>query len=148
MLGKLLFFVLRSRPFPSCCEPHYQSEAKSKVFIMKISFYSYANKTNFHTKSFALSLGFIMRFTATCKWTIVSTQTILHFLMPQCLPVTFSCYFNVPSCALWSVVICVMSQTLFQYKVDIELFKVKKAGLSWSVWSGKDVTAEFFFHSR
>ena len=26
------------RPFPSSCEPHYKSEAKCKVFIMKISF--------------------------------------------------------------------------------------------------------------
>ena len=31
---------------------------------MKISFYSYANKTNFHMESFALSLAFVMRFTA------------------------------------------------------------------------------------
>ena len=34
-------------------------------FIMKISFHSYANKINFHMKSFARSLAFIMRFTAT-----------------------------------------------------------------------------------
>ena len=34
---------------------------------MKISFHSYANKTNFHLKSFALSLAIIMRFTATRK---------------------------------------------------------------------------------
>ena len=39
-------------------------------FIMKISFRSYANKTNFRMKSFALSLAFIMRFTATWKWPI------------------------------------------------------------------------------
>ena len=39
------------------------SEAKCKVFIGKISFHSYANKTDFHRKSFALSLAFIMRFT-------------------------------------------------------------------------------------
>ena len=37
---------------------------------MKISFISYANKTNFHMKSFALSLAFIARFTATRKWPI------------------------------------------------------------------------------
>ena len=36
-----------NRPFPSCCEPHYESEGKCKVFVMKISFHSYANKTNF-----------------------------------------------------------------------------------------------------
>ena len=33
-----------NRPFPSCCEPHFESEAKCKVFIMKISFHSNANK--------------------------------------------------------------------------------------------------------
>ena len=61
-----------NRLFPSCFEPHYDSEAKCKVIIMKISFHSYANKTNFHMKSFALSLAFIMRFTATRKWPIQS----------------------------------------------------------------------------
>ena len=59
-----------NRPFPSCIEPHYESEAKYKVFVMKISVHSYANKTNFHMKSFALSLAFIVRFTATRKWPI------------------------------------------------------------------------------
>ena len=48
-------------------EPHCQSEAKYKVFIVKISFNSYANKTNFHMESLALTLAFIMRFTATRK---------------------------------------------------------------------------------
>ena len=60
-----------NRPFPSCFEPHYESEAKCKVFVMKISFHSYANKANFHMKSFALSLAFIVRFTATRKCPIV-----------------------------------------------------------------------------
>ena len=36
-----------NRPFPSCFEPRYESEAKSKVFVMKMSFHSYANKTIF-----------------------------------------------------------------------------------------------------
>ena len=39
---------------------------------LKISFHSYANKTNFHDKNFALSLAFITRFTATRKWPILS----------------------------------------------------------------------------
>ena len=39
-------------------EPHYESEAKYKAF----SFNSYANKTNFHMKTFALSLASVMRF--------------------------------------------------------------------------------------
>ena len=55
-----------NRPLPSCFEPH-ESEAKCKVFVVKIGFLSYANKTNFHVKSFALSLAFIVRFTATRK---------------------------------------------------------------------------------
>ena len=38
---------------PNCFEPHYESEAKCKVFIVKISFHSScssANKTNFQMK--------------------------------------------------------------------------------------------------
>ena len=38
--------------------PHCISEAKCKVFVMKISFRSYANKTNFHMKSMAISVSF------------------------------------------------------------------------------------------
>ena len=37
------------------------------VFVIKISFHSYANETHFHMKSFALSLAFIMRFKTTRK---------------------------------------------------------------------------------
>ena len=61
-----------NRPFSSCFAPHYESEAKCKGFIMKISFHSYANKTNFHMKSFALSLAFIVSFSATRKWPILA----------------------------------------------------------------------------
>ena len=65
-----------NRPFSSWFEPHCESEATCKVFITKISFQSYANKANFHMKSFALfSLVFILRFTATRKWAI-------HFVFP------------------------------------------------------------------
>ena len=52
-----------NRPFASCCEPHYESEAKCEVFII----HSYAKKTDFYMKSFALSLTFIMRFTTTIR---------------------------------------------------------------------------------
>ena len=44
-----------NRPFPSCFEPHYESEAKSKVFVMEIGYPSYANETNFHMKSLYLA---------------------------------------------------------------------------------------------
>ena len=60
-----------NKPFPSCFELHYESEAKCKVFVIKISFHSNVNKTNFHMKSFALSLASIMRFTATRKWSVL-----------------------------------------------------------------------------
>ena len=64
-----------NRPFPSCLKPNYESEAKCKVFVMKISVHSYANKTNFHMKSFAFGLAFIGRFTATQKWPITFAFT-------------------------------------------------------------------------
>ena len=67
-----------NRPFPSRFEPHYESEAKCKVFVMKIGFHSNANKTNFHMKSFALSLAFIVRFTATRKWPITPDIDLNH----------------------------------------------------------------------
>ena len=40
--------------FSSCFEPHYENEIPYNVIKMKISFHSYANKTNFHVKTFAL----------------------------------------------------------------------------------------------
>ena len=42
----------------------------AKAFHMKISFVCIWTKTNFYNKNFALSLTFIMRFTATRKWPI------------------------------------------------------------------------------
>ena len=57
-----------NRPFPSCFEPRYESDASCIVFIVKISLHSYAKKTNLHMKSFALSLAFGMRFKDTRKW--------------------------------------------------------------------------------
>ena len=44
-----------NRPFSSCFEPH-ESDARCIVFIMKISFHSYANKTNFRVKSLVVVL--------------------------------------------------------------------------------------------
>ena len=63
------FYAFVNKPFPSCFEPHYESEAKCKVFVLEISFHSYANKTsNFHMKNFALSLAFIVKLRLTRKW--------------------------------------------------------------------------------
>ena len=50
------------------CNRHNESEAKCTAFVMKTWFHSYANKTHFHTKSFTLSLVFVIRFKATQKW--------------------------------------------------------------------------------
>ena len=44
------------RPFLSCLNPVFRSEAKSKAIDMKMNFYSHVNKTHFHKKGFALSL--------------------------------------------------------------------------------------------
>ena len=54
----VLSYYIVNRSFLSCFEHHNESEANCKVFVMK---------TNFHMKSFALSLAFIVRFTATQK---------------------------------------------------------------------------------
>ena len=68
-----------NRPFPNCCEPHYESDAKCKVFHMKISFvHSLYYENYFHNKNFALSLTFIMRFKATKKWPNVQCTCTIH----------------------------------------------------------------------
>ena len=56
-----LNFIMKARP------------KKCKLFIMKISSRLYTNESNFHMKSFPLSLAFIMRFTATQKWLIMDS---------------------------------------------------------------------------
>ena len=68
--------IKANRPFPSCFEPHYESDAECKGFVAKISFHSYANKTTFHMKSFALSLFFIVRLTAIWKWPIKAKEVL------------------------------------------------------------------------
>ena len=78
-LFALFVKIAGNRPFPSCFEPHYESEAKCKFFVLIISFHSYANKTNFNMKSLALSLAFIVRFTATRKWPISVARANNYF---------------------------------------------------------------------
>ena len=59
---------------------------------MKIGFHSYANETNFHMKSFALSLAFILRFKATRKWPILlrcNKSPSRHFMCVQKKKATF-----------------------------------------------------------
>ena len=48
---------------------------------MKISFHSDGNKIDFHMKSFALSLAFVMKFKATPKWPII--KMISPFTRPS-----------------------------------------------------------------
>ena len=64
--------LYKNSPVPSCCGPHYESEAKCKALHIKITFVYMSMKTNFHNKKFALSLAFIMRFKATQKWPIAN----------------------------------------------------------------------------
>ena len=56
----------KNRPLPSCCEPHYENEAKCKA----ISSVCIGMKFDFNNKSFLHSLTFIMRFKATRKWPV------------------------------------------------------------------------------
>ena len=56
-------FIFANKSLLSCFEHRYES-----VSSRKLVFIHFATKTNFHMKSFALSLTFIMRFTATRKW--------------------------------------------------------------------------------
>ena len=57
----------------SCFKPRYENEPSCTIFIVKITFHSSTNKTNFHMKSFPLSLTFVMRFKATRKWPLSET---------------------------------------------------------------------------
>ena len=62
---------------------------------MKISFHSHANKTNFHKQSFALSLAFIMRFTATRKWPIEAKEDATPHGNNTCLKISTHMKFSV-----------------------------------------------------
>ena len=78
------FVISRAnRPFQSCFEPHYESEAKCKVYIMQISFHSYANKTYFHMNNFVLSFAFITKLTATRTWPIRSQLPAIFCIVYQ-----------------------------------------------------------------
>ena len=55
---------------------------------MKISFHSYANKTNVHIERFALSLAFIMKFTTTWKWPIAIVVVKAAFLIVSPLKIS------------------------------------------------------------
>ena len=46
--------VNNNTSFPSSFKPLFESEAKCRAIDMKVIFYSHANKTHFHKKSFAL----------------------------------------------------------------------------------------------
>ena len=68
------------------CNRHYESEAKCKTFVMKTRFYSYANKTNLHTKSFTLSLALVIRFKTTQKWLITLSAAQYKCLKKKVIP--------------------------------------------------------------
>ena len=55
------------RPFLSCLNPVFRSEAKSKAIDMKMNFYSHVNNTHFLKKGFALGLVLKVRVLVTWK---------------------------------------------------------------------------------
>ena len=63
-----------NRPFPSCPYPLFQSEAKYEVIDIKMTFYSHANKTQFHKESFPLGAVLKTTYFGTRKWPITSTS--------------------------------------------------------------------------
>ena len=73
---KYFFTVLR--PFPSCSNIFFLSEAEWEVIDVKMILYFHANKTYFHKKGFALSLVYRVRVFVTRKWSVtVYTSTSL-----------------------------------------------------------------------
>ena len=83
--------------FPSSFKPLFESEAKWRAIDMKVIFYSHANKTHFHKKSFALlrphfesgsfwnSEMACFFFVLCCKLTKNSKQKIQEELKEKCL---------------------------------------------------------------
>ena len=57
-------------PFPSGKNSHFQNQAKSKTFLVKMSFIWMRTKNHFHISSFALSLALKQRLAAAGKWPI------------------------------------------------------------------------------
>ena len=81
----LLFHSLSNRRFPSCLSPLFQSGSWCEAFHMEISFIHMlmnqnlrVNKTNFHTKGFALGLALEQRRKATRKSPIQPTLCLLQ----------------------------------------------------------------------
>ena len=60
-----------TRPFPSCCKPLFQSEAKCKAIDKRMILYSHANKTEFDKKGSALHLILKVRVFGTWKWPVI-----------------------------------------------------------------------------
>ena len=113
-------YINSIRPLPSYCEPHYESEAMSIVFIMNISFHSYAKKTTctFHIKSFAPSLTLITGFTATQKWPIISELSSVYMPCEPRLLYETNIYQQIPKVTK----ICI--ELLDEVRTSVYYFKV------------------------
>ena len=72
-LSNVQVFVY-NRPFPSCLVPLFESESWCIAFHMKMSFYSHADKTHFHMRSFARGLALKKRHKTIRKWPVVATS--------------------------------------------------------------------------
>ena len=57
-----------------------KARLSAKLFHMKISCVCISMKTNVHNKNVALSLAFIMRFKATRKWPILTSDAIVKLV--------------------------------------------------------------------
>ena len=55
--GSMLSLIGLNRPFPSSPGPLFQNEVRCSTFDMEIIFHSHANKTHFHKKGCAPTMG-------------------------------------------------------------------------------------------
>ena len=69
LLWPSIFFSF-NRPLPSSKNPHFQNEAKSTIFLVKMSFICMRMKNHFHNKGWALNLVLIQRPEETWNWHI------------------------------------------------------------------------------
>ena len=59
-----------NRPLPSSKKPHFPNEAKSSIFLVKMSFICMRMKNHFHIKEWALNHVLIQRHGGTRNWHI------------------------------------------------------------------------------
>ena len=96
--------------------------AKSLLdLITKITFHSYANKTNFHIKSFALSLAFIIRFKATRKCPVWTTSCSCSYI---CFRYIYNSKRNLANFGSYTMLLCLFACVIFLCRTKKDLISL------------------------